>query len=47
MNEKILIIDDMELNREMLAAILEGEYGIVQAKKSCDFAFCGDLFSAT
>lgn len=31
MRSKVLIVDDMELNREMLTAILEDEYPIVEA----------------
>lgn len=32
MRSKILIVDDMELNREMLTAILEDEYPVVEAE---------------
>ncbi len=32
MREKVLIVDDMEINREILAAILEDEYSIILAK---------------
>lgn len=31
MRSKVLIVDDMELNREMLTAILEEEYPIMEA----------------
>ena len=31
MRNKVLIVDDMELNREMLSAILEEEYPIIEA----------------
>lgn len=32
MRNKVLIVDDMELNREMLSAILEEEYPIIEAE---------------
>jgi len=32
MRDKILIVDDLELNREVLAEILKGDYGILQAE---------------
>ena len=32
MADKVLIIDDMELNRDMLSVILEGEYEIEVAE---------------
>lgn len=32
MRSKVLIVDDMKLNREMLTAILEDEYPIMEAE---------------
>lgn len=35
MRDKILIVDDKEINREMLAVILEEEYNVIEAENGC------------
>ena len=38
--QKILIADDSEMNRELLAAILEEEYDIIQANDGVQAVDC-------